>query len=42
MAETLYRTAAPGGGTPGPDAGAKPEGSKGGDDVVDAEVVDKQ
>jgi molecular chaperone DnaK len=42
MAETLYQRTAPAGpGTPGPDAGPKAEGSKGGDDVGDAEVVDK-
>jgi molecular chaperone DnaK len=43
MAETLYqRTASSGPGAPGAESGPKPEGSKGGDDVVDAEVVDKQ
>lgn len=42
MAETLYQRTAPSGpGTPGPEPGPKPEGGRGGDDVVDAEVVDK-
>jgi len=42
MAETLYqRTASSGPAAPNAESGPKPEGSKGGDDVVDAEVVDK-
>jgi len=41
MAEVLYqRTASPG--PPPAGEGPKPDGGKGGDDVVDAEVVDKQ
>jgi len=42
MAETLYQRTAPSGpAAPDTESGPKPEGSKGGDDVVDAEVVDK-